>query len=362
MFNEMKLSAFAFLLLSGLPGAILLPLAAQSPHRLDKSSWRLDAALSEEFDRGTTLATLAPRWYVDLGPEPVVNKNSPLAFEPYITRDNISFADGYAYLHTYKHKAVVYQANNRDYHYSAAYLRSRGADLPTINPSGDTSQAGLLYGMFEIRCKLPAGSGQYPSFWLSGDNAWPPEIDAFEFNGSHPKVFFSTVHWPNPAFAADTTAAQDSSRGQMYAFRRRKYLTKSFHTWTVVWTPSQVTWFLDDKELYTDSVAAHIPGSLTPGTNPYELGKYRKMDLIINSVLNYPDSAATVFEPFIIDYIRVYRPAGVGAYNTSQPLGDYLNTLSRQYQQAPYRTRGRGVSRRRFVRQLPPPAKAAKGG
>lgn len=36
------------------------------------------------------------------------------------------------------------------------------------------------YGVFTITCILPEGSGRHASFWLSGFNSWPPEIDCFE--------------------------------------------------------------------------------------------------------------------------------------------------------------------------------------
>lgn len=36
------------------------------------------------------------------------------------------------------------------------------------------------YGTYEIECMLPEGCNLWPSFWFSGDNSWPPEIDVFE--------------------------------------------------------------------------------------------------------------------------------------------------------------------------------------
>ena len=63
---------------------------------------------------------------------------------------------------------------------------------------GFSGRPGYMYGMFEIRCKLPPTRNSYSSFWLSG-NWWPPEIDVFEIcdygaPGDHNK-FFSSVHW-----------------------------------------------------------------------------------------------------------------------------------------------------------------------
>src|SRR5690606_21214288 len=58
---------------------------------------------------------------------------------------------------------------------------------------------GYVWGMFEIRCKLSPDQFTYPSFWMVGTNAVPPEIDAFEHHGGD-NTFFSSVHWgPNGA-------------------------------------------------------------------------------------------------------------------------------------------------------------------
>ncbi len=61
------------------------------------------------------------------------------------------------------------------------------------------------YGYFEMRAKLPAHPGVWPTFWLSSA---PPggspnvEIDVLEFYGDPLGSYMSTVHvWkPGPSF------------------------------------------------------------------------------------------------------------------------------------------------------------------
>jgi len=43
------------------------------------------------------------------------------------------------------------------------------------------------YGYFEIRSKIPVGTGVWPAFWmLADDGGWPPEIDVMEGRGNGP--------------------------------------------------------------------------------------------------------------------------------------------------------------------------------
>ncbi|MDR0364092.1 MAG: family 16 glycosylhydrolase [Bacteroidales bacterium] len=62
--------------------------------------------------------------------------------------------------------------------------------------------SGMLYskelfkhGMFEIRCKLPAGTGFWPAFWLFAGKP-NEEIDIFEFVGKDPKRLHFDIHCP----------------------------------------------------------------------------------------------------------------------------------------------------------------------
>jgi hypothetical protein len=203
---------------------------------------------------------------------------------------------------------------------------SKFDDIPFCS---NNSNAGYLYGMFEIRCKLPKKKGQYPSFWLNGNTAWPPEIDVFEFNGSNHDNFFSSVYWID---VNDNN--QHCSNYYNYPFD----LTDDFHTWTVVWTPSQIIWFFDGKELKTDNNLIRVPGTTSPSM--WERCNWRKMNQQIGSGLNWPDSSENILDPLIVDYIKVYKPIGYVPYTTGSfdnwhnnviiPL--YNNTQIKSYQ------------------------------
>ena len=59
------------------------------------------------------------------------------------------------------------------------------------------------YGYFEIRSKIPVGTGVWPAFWmLADDGGWPPEIDVMEGRGQRPGDLVMTTHWRIPATGA----------------------------------------------------------------------------------------------------------------------------------------------------------------
>jgi beta-glucanase (GH16 family) len=109
-----------------------------------------------------------------------------------------------------------------------------------------TSHSGFsqLYGVFEIRCKLPGGQGLWPAFWLDPqNNTWPPEIDVMEFIGSSDSSLFTTVH----------SASQTFSTGHQVA-----RMTADFHVYTVDWQADFITWYMDDIQVYRVATPAEV--------------------------------------------------------------------------------------------------------
>lgn len=60
------------------------------------------------------------------------------------------------------------------------------------------SKNGYKYGIFKVDVMLPKGFNLHPSFWLSGIESWPPEIDMFEYytkkNSIEPNVHYGDSH------------------------------------------------------------------------------------------------------------------------------------------------------------------------
>lgn len=114
------------------------------------------------------------------------------------------------------------------------------------------------YGYFEARMKFTKGNGAWPAFWLMS-NAWArrgadncslgiraAEIDVFEGYGNHPRVFTGTIHRNSAEHVCDSPP--DAINGNNWQ-PRNVDLTARFHTFAMRWTPTRVTWYLDQRRV-----------------------------------------------------------------------------------------------------------------
>jgi beta-glucanase (GH16 family) len=144
-----------------------------------------------------------------------------------------------------------------------------------------------LYGYFEMRAQLPLGRGLWPAFWLLPvDITWPPEIDIFEALMHQPKTLYTTVHmvtpWNPQAQTGFTTSVSD--------------MTTSFHSYGVLWTPNNIAWYLDQKQIAS-----------TPTPPSVQKPMYLLVNLAVGGTWPGAPDATTKFPAnMLIDYIRVY--------------------------------------------------------
>jgi beta-glucanase (GH16 family) len=95
------------------------------------------------------------------------------------------------------------------------------------------------YGYFEIRSKIPVGTGVWPAFWLiADDGGWPPEIDVMEGRGQRPGDLVMTTHWRIPATGFVQSCGFDFSLPDA---------ANNFHNYGVLWTPDRIVYFIDRK-------------------------------------------------------------------------------------------------------------------
>lgn len=142
------------------------------------------------------------------------------------------------------------------------------------------------YGKFEMRAKLPKGKGFWPAFWLlPTDLSWPPEIDIMEAVGITPNNISLTLHTPD---------GNGGDAGVGTYFVGPDY-TADFHTYTVDWQPTSITWYVDGIQRY--QVTKNIPN--------------KPMYIIANLALGggwatTPDATTPFPSNLQIDYIRAY--------------------------------------------------------
>jgi beta-glucanase (GH16 family) len=95
------------------------------------------------------------------------------------------------------------------------------------------------YGYFEIRAKIPVGTGVWPAFWLlADDGGWPPEIDVMEGRGQKPGDLVMTTHWRH----------RDTGRIESCGFDfALPNAATDFHDYGVLWVRDRIVYFIDHK-------------------------------------------------------------------------------------------------------------------
>jgi hypothetical protein len=185
-------------------------------------------------------------------------------------------------------------------------------------------EEGFKYGIFEIRCRMPnvpglqaafwfwngyGACGQIPPGWTTGDS-W--EVDVFEtYNNNGTRVFFGTLQ-PNPL-------RQHLGSSTYYEFAQPTDPATSFHTYTLVWTPNTLAWYLDGrifKRLRNPRTGSSNPVGVPNTEMSLILSAHYQWDcknnyhceLMPDSVTRNDQQCPQPNDPFLIDYVRVYRP------------------------------------------------------
>ncbi len=201
--------------------------------------------------------------------------------------------------------------------YEGGLLRIVGTDEPRPY-AGQTMpyRSGVItslyaqrYGWFEIRCRMPAGRGLWPAFWLMpvGWDFWSGmkvnEIDIHEFLGHETDTMYMTVHW------GDNYQDGHSSAGGVYS---GPDFTSDFHTYAVDWNADRVVWLVDGVERF------RYEGPGVPQVDMYVI-----TNLAIGGSWPGPPDSTTVFPAYYdVDYIRIYERA---SEDTPEPGGSLLD-------------------------------------
>jgi len=159
------------------------------------------------------------------------------------------------------------------------------------------------YGYFEARVKMPGAWGTWPAFWLlptekTAENAGRlPEIDVFEhYSGPHPTVQvkpgvpLDRTGLANIAVHLGRTGAEQVLHPQV---QPKTTTTSEFHTYGVLWTASELVFYLDDRETWR---------------TPFQYAKpmYMLLNLAISDKTAGDPALGTYPAALEIDYVRAW--------------------------------------------------------
>lgn len=171
------------------------------------------------------------------------------------------------------------------------------------------------YGIYEMRGKIPVGTGYWPAYWACGDSReWPNngEIDMMEYYGD---AIHANVAWGS---SSRWNATWSSQAPRMSTFEPD--FADNFHVWRMEFDYDAIRLYLDDRLLNETSLdrtvnpeVEWIPGD--KGYNPYR-DENNKFDAAwVNLALGGNNGGSLANTPFpaeyLIDYVRVYVPDGI---------------------------------------------------
>jgi beta-glucanase (GH16 family)/Ca2+-binding RTX toxin-like protein len=160
------------------------------------------------------------------------------------------------------------------------------------------------YGYFEMRAELPTDvSGAWPAFWLvPADGSWPPELDVMETLTGSSNIDYTTVHSEAAGYHTAVGAANLVTN------------VGGFHTYGVLWTASDITWYLDGQAVFETATPADMHQPM-----------YMIANMAIGGWAGTPDFTSTDMK---VDYIRAYGLADGSSTWTSSVTPDAPSSSS----------------------------------
>ena len=220
-------------------GLLLFFTLALAP-RAQAAGWEL--VFSDEFDQPKLDRQVwATRYIYDNDQSDTFAANGER--QRYRDNDNHALRDGHVDLIARKTKP------EGNFEYESGLLRSTQT---------------FYYGYFEARVKTPSAKGTWPAFWLAadrdrdGDIQHPPEIDIFD-NANNGKDSTSSMVWFGGVADKETKrqggelvwADPAVNKGEYQYYQAGKDLSADWHVYGLLWTPKEITLWLDGKRIAT---------------------------------------------------------------------------------------------------------------
>ena len=161
---------------------------------------------------------------------------------------------------------------------------------------------GMKYGRVDVRLKGTAVAGTWPAFWLLGTDftintvRWPKcgELDVVELLGREPRTVHGTTHGP---LSGGTGRGGTTELSGDFA--------ADFHTYRMDWTPTQISFFVDDR-LYST-----IDKSDADWVFDHEF--FLLLNLAMGGNWGGAIDANLNDAQLVVDFVRIFSIDGVGA-------------------------------------------------
>jgi len=186
-----------------------------------------------------------------------------------------------------------YSAGSSDWKTDRQYAQYTSASMTT---SGlQTWQ----YGRFEMRARIPTGSGMWPAWWTLGvAGEWPAngEIDIMEFYKGN--VLANVACGTATRWTAkwDSSSKAVSSLGANWA--------SNFHVWRMDWDDQNINLYLDDTLMNGAALSAMLNAD---GASPFKQKVYMILNLAIGGDNGGDPSGTTFPVQYQVDYVRVFQ-------------------------------------------------------
>ncbi|MFF1820289.1 discoidin domain-containing protein [Kribbella sp. NPDC058245] len=246
----------------------------------------------DNFDTPAGAKPDAAKWRADPG----IGQNNEL--QVYTNNDNIQ-TDGQGHL--------VIEARRQETPGTACPIdpvSGKGTCQYTSGRINTGTKFDTTYGKVEARIKVPKGNGLWPAFWMMGSDfltgrPWPynGEIDIMEILGRETTKGYSTLHAPAYNGAGGYGGSYGLPGGADFA--------DDFHTWTMLWNSTGITYQVDGTTVFTVDKAQL---EATRGPWIYDHPFYLILNLAVGGDFPGPPNAATPFPSrMLVDYVRVYH-------------------------------------------------------
>ncbi|TDD58726.1 glycosyl hydrolase family protein [Kribbella antibiotica] len=246
----------------------------------------------DNFDTPAGAKPNAAKWRADPG----IGQNNEL--QVYTNNDNVQ-TDGQGNL--------VIEARRQETPGTACPIdpvSGKGVCQYTSGRINTGTKFDTTYGKVEARIKVPKGNGLWPAFWMMGSDfltgrPWPynGEIDIMEILGRETTKGYSTLHAPAYNGAG--------GYGGTYGLPGGADFAGDFHTWTMLWNSTGITYQVDGTTVFTVDKAQL---EATRGPWIFDHPFYLILNLAVGGDFPGPPDAQTPFPSrMLVDYVRVYH-------------------------------------------------------